>query len=73
MELKKEDLVRIRTFEDKFYYAIRDGFLDEEEEVVEAIEEVVAEIVEPTPEELEAIAKAKKKAELEAELAALEE
>ena len=73
MEIKKDDLVRIRTFEDKFYYAIRDGFLDEEEEVVEAIEEVVAEIVEPTPEELEAIAKATKKAKLEAELAALEE
>ena len=73
MEIKKEDLVKIRLFDGREYIAIRSDFLDE---VEEAIEEVVEEIIEevlPTPEELEAIAKAEKKAELLAQIALLEE
>ena len=67
MEIKKEDLVRIRTFEDRFYYAFRDGFLDEV--VEEVVEEVVVEL---TEEELAAIAKEEKIAKLKAELDELE-
>lgn len=78
MNLKKEDFILVRTFEDKEVLVLPKGFFDDKEPTPqdiaeEVIEEVVKEIVEeaipePTPEELE-IAKHLK---MEAELAEIE-
>lgn len=72
MDIKKEDLVMLKTFEDKYYVAFKASILDD---VPEVIPEKVIEVVEeakPTKEELEAIAKAKKIEELKAKLAEME-
>jgi translation initiation factor RLI1 len=72
MEIKKEDLVMLKTFEDKIYVAFKPSILDDIPEVIpEKVIEVVKE-VEPTEEELEAIAKAKKIEDLKAQLAEME-
>ena len=84
MEIKKEDLVKIRSFEDKVFYGIREDFLDEViEEVVEEVVEVVSEPIITTTagevmtvtefEAIKAKEKADRKAELLAQLALLEE
>jgi alcohol dehydrogenase class IV len=74
MEIKKEDLVMLKTFEDKFYVAFKASILDQVPEVIpEKVIEVVKEVEpEPTEEELEAIAKAKKIEDLKAQLAEME-
>ena len=75
MEIKKEDLVMLRTFEDKFYVAFKPSILDEldiPEKVIELIKEEVEEAV-PTEEELAEIAKAKEIETLKAKLKDLEE
>lgn len=75
MEIKKEDLVMLRTFEDKFYVAFKPSILDEldiPEKVIELIKEEVEEVV-PTEEELAEIAKAKEIETLKAKLKDLEE
>ena len=70
MEIKKEDLVRIRNFQDIDFLAFPMDFFDEkkqkEEEVVEEV------VVELTEEELATIAKEEKITKLKAELEELE-
>ena len=74
MEIKREDLVMLKTFEDKFYVAFKPSILDAEDIPEKVIEMIVEEEkVELTEEELEAIAKAKEIEELKAKLAELEE
>lgn len=74
MEFKREDFEIVRSFEDKIFLGLRADFFDEEPLEKEEGEEIEAE---PTAEELAEIARLKeiedKKAELKAELAALEE
>jgi len=75
MEIKKEDLVLIRSFEDRVFYGIRADFLDEEPTEIEVIVEKEPVIV-PVPlseEEVMAIAKAKEIEDLKTKLAELEE
>ena len=72
MEIKKEDFVKFKTFEDRFFYALPVSYFKKEEVIEEVAEEVVEAEPEPTAEELEAIAKAEKVAKLKEELAALE-
>jgi len=77
MEIKKEDLVMFKTFEDKFYVAFRPSILDQvpeviPEKVIEVVIEEIEEVKKPTPEELEAIIKAEKIEELKAKLKELE-
>ncbi len=83
MEIRKEDFVKFRIV-NTLFYALPLSFFDEEEEAVEEVVEVVeveATITTTAGETMtitefeaqKAIAKATKKAELEAELAALEE
>jgi len=75
MEIKKEDLKMFRIV-DTFFVAFKPSIFDDMPEV---IPEKVIEMIEdeekkpePTPEELEAIAKAEKIAKLKAELEELE-
>lgn len=77
MEIKKEDLVKFKTFESRIFYAIRPDIFDEEEEVIEEVDvelelqkEKDAKLIEEMKIEKE---KADKKAKLLAELAKLEE
>lgn len=82
MNLKEEDFILVKTFEDKEILVLPKGFFDNKEtppqdiaeEVIEAVvEEIVEEVIpEPTPEELAEIEKEKKKAELLEQLKALE-
>ena len=69
--VRKEDFVKFRIV-DTLFYALPVSHFEAEEAIVEAVEEVIEEVL-PTPEELEAIAKADKKAELMAQIALLEE
>ena len=60
MELKKEDFIKIRTFEDRFVWAVRPDFFNQTtnemlkdtipETVEELTEEAIEEIPEPEPE-----------------------
>ena len=81
MDLKKEDFVLVRTFEDKLVWALPKEFFNEtdiiippEEEEIEIVEEEIIEEPEPEPteEELAEIAKQKEIEELKAKLAELE-
>ena len=83
MDLKKEDFVLVRTFEDKLVWVLPREFFNEtdivippEEEEIEIVEEEIIEEPEPEPEpteeELAEIAKQKQIEELKAKLAELE-
>jgi len=74
MEIKKEDLVKIRLFDGRQYVAIRKDFLDEDkgEIIVEVVKEPEPVPVPLTEEEVLAIAKEEKIAKLKAELKELD-
>ena len=74
MEIKKEDLVKIRLLDGREYIAIRRDFLDDDkgEIVVEVVKEPEPVPVPLTEEEVLAIAKEEKIAKLKAELEELE-
>lgn len=73
MEIKKEDLVKIRSFEDKIFYGIRLDIFDEPNPIeVEIVNEPEPVPVPLTEEEVKAIAKEKEIKELKAKLKELE-
>ena len=75
MEIRKEDLVKFKTFESRYLYGIRSDIFDKAEipETIEEVEKIIEEIKGPSPEEIAAKLKEEKKAKLLEELKALEE
>lgn len=79
MEIKKEDLVRFKTFEDRILYAFNKDIFAKEE-IPETVEEIDVELELQKMKDAKLIEemrlekeKADKKAKLQAELAALED